>query len=58
VDADAPSALLRFRLLGQVEAWRGGERVELGGRKQRTVLAALLARVGRVVGNHVLPAQT
>jgi DNA-binding response OmpR family regulator len=48
VDADAPSALLRFRLLGQVEAWRGGERVELGGRKQRTV-AALLARVGRVV---------
>jgi DNA-binding response OmpR family regulator len=29
--------------------WRGGERVPLGGRKQRTLLAALLVRVGRVV---------
>ena len=40
---------IRFRLLGQVEAWRGGERVELGGRKQRAVLASLLVRAGRVV---------
>jgi DNA-binding SARP family transcriptional activator len=39
---DAPRALIRFRLLGQVEAWRGDERVELGGRKQRAVLASLL----------------
>jgi DNA-binding SARP family transcriptional activator/CheY-like chemotaxis protein len=46
---DAPRALIRFRLLGQVEAWRGGERVELGGRKQRAVLASLLLRAGRVV---------
>ena len=46
---DALRALIRFRLLGQVEAWRGGERVELGGRKQRAVLASLLLRAGRVV---------
>ena len=38
-----------FRLLGQVEAWRGAQRVELGGRKQRALLAALLVRRGRVV---------
>ena len=41
--------LIQFRLLGQVEAWRDGERVELGGRKQRAVLASLLVRAGRVV---------
>ena len=46
---DARRALIRFRLLGQVEAWRAGERVELGGRKQRAVLASLLVRAGRVV---------
>jgi DNA-binding response OmpR family regulator len=38
-----------FRLLGPVEAWRGGRRVDLGGPKQRAVLAALLLRAGRVV---------
>lgn len=41
--------LIEFRLLGPVEAWRGGERVTLGGRKQRALLAALLLRAGRVV---------
>lgn len=41
--------LIEFRLLGPVEAWRGGERVRLGGRKQRALLAALLVRAGRVV---------
>lgn len=40
---------VEFRLLGQVEAWRAGRRVELGGRKQRAVLASLLLRAGRVV---------
>jgi DNA-binding SARP family transcriptional activator/CheY-like chemotaxis protein len=40
---------LSFRLLGQVEAWRDGQRLELGGRKQRALLAALLVRRGRVV---------
>ena len=48
-DDAAPRALIQFRLLGQVEAWRDGERVELGGRKQRAVLASLLVRAGRVV---------
>jgi DNA-binding SARP family transcriptional activator len=41
--------LIEFRLLGQVEAWREGRQVELGGRKQRAVLAPLLLRAGRVV---------
>jgi DNA-binding response OmpR family regulator len=41
--------VIEFRLLGQVEAWRDGERVELGGPKQRALLAALLVRAGRVV---------
>ncbi len=48
-DDAAPRALIQFRLLGQVEARRDGERVELGGRKQRTALASLLVRAGRVV---------
>jgi DNA-binding SARP family transcriptional activator/CheY-like chemotaxis protein len=38
-----------FRLLGQVEAWRDGHRLDLGGRMQRALLAALLVRCGRVV---------
>ncbi|MCU1650818.1 MAG: putative transcriptional regulator, partial [Pseudonocardia sp.] len=42
-------ALIEFRLLGQVEVWRDGNRVELGGPKQRAVLTALLVRAGRVV---------
>jgi DNA-binding SARP family transcriptional activator/CheY-like chemotaxis protein len=40
---------IEFRLLGQVQAWHDGRRLELGGRKQRAVLAALLVRAGRVV---------
>lgn len=41
--------LIEFGLLGPVGAWRGGEPVPLGGRKQRALLAALLVRAGRVV---------
>lgn len=41
-------------MLGQVEAWRDGHRVELGGRKQRAVLSALLVRAGRVVSQDQL----
>src|SRR5882757_8823133 len=41
--------LIEFRLLGQVEVWRDGARVEVGGPKQRAVLTALLVRAGRVV---------
>ena len=40
---------IEFRLLGQVEVWHDGRRLELGGRKQRAVLAALVVRAGRVV---------
>jgi len=40
---------LSFRLLGRVEAWRGDTRVELGGPKQRAVLASLALRAGQVV---------
>lgn len=36
-------------MLGQVEAWRDGTRLDLGGRKQRELLACLLVRAGRVV---------
>ncbi|MCX4627097.1 BTAD domain-containing putative transcriptional regulator [Streptomyces sp. NBC_01443] len=40
---------IEFRLLGPVEAWRGTERLTLGGRKPRALLAALLLQPGRVV---------
>ena len=40
---------LRFRLLGQVEAWSAAGRIELGGPKQRALLASLLVRADRVV---------
>jgi DNA-binding SARP family transcriptional activator/CheY-like chemotaxis protein len=42
-------ALIEFRLLGQFEVRRDGEPVELGGRKQRALLIALLVRGGQVV---------
>jgi DNA-binding response OmpR family regulator len=45
---------IEFRLLGRVEAWRAGVRVELGGPKQRAVLASLLLRAGRVVSQDQL----
>ncbi|MEV4639352.1 tetratricopeptide repeat protein [Actinoplanes sp. NPDC049548] len=38
-----------LRLLGPVELWAGGRRVELGPAKQRAVLAALAAEPGRAV---------
>lgn len=40
---------LEFRLLGRVEMYRDGQPVDVGGPKQRAVLASLLLRVGRVV---------
>ncbi|MCF7548688.1 BTAD domain-containing putative transcriptional regulator [Pseudonocardia sp. WMMC193] len=45
---------IEFRVLGRVEAWRGGTRLELGGPKQRAVLASLLLRAGRVVSQDQL----
>ena len=40
---------LEFRLLGPVEAVRDGHAIDLGGPKQRAVLAVLLLDAGRVV---------
>lgn len=40
---------LEFRLLGPVEVWRGPERLVISSRHQRSVLAALALRPGRVV---------
>jgi DNA-binding SARP family transcriptional activator len=42
--------LLQFRMLGPLTVTWGGEPVDLGPRKQRTVLAALLVDANRVVG--------
>ena len=40
---------MEFRILGPVEVWDQGRRLDLGGPKQRTVLTALLLAAGRVV---------
>ena len=41
--ADAAGATsLELRILGPLQAWRGGEQLPLGGRRQRAVLACLL----------------
>ncbi|WP_444947858.1 BTAD domain-containing putative transcriptional regulator [Micromonospora ureilytica] len=40
---------MEFRILGTVEAWAGGRRVDLGSRKQRLVLAVLLLEPNRMV---------
>jgi DNA-binding SARP family transcriptional activator len=36
-----------FRLLGPIDAWRGNQQIELGGWRQRSVLAVLALRAGR-----------
>ena len=40
---------LRFAMLGPLQVTRSGERLALGGRQQRAVLAVLLAEAGAVV---------
>lgn len=45
---------VEFRLLGPVEAWCGGARLPLGGRKPRALLAALLLEPGWVVSAETL----
>lgn len=40
---------MEFRILGSLDAFAEGERVPLGGRKQRAVLAELLVRANEVV---------
>jgi YVTN family beta-propeller protein len=45
---------LQFRLLGRLEAFRNGEQIDLGARKQRAVLALLLLSANRVVSTERL----
>src|SRR5215469_10481229 len=40
---------MEFRVLGPVEMWSAGERVDAGHVKQRAVLAVLLLDLGKVV---------
>src|SRR5581483_374474 len=44
-------ARVRFTLLGPLEAWVDGERLPLGGAKQRALLAVLLLRPNEVVSS-------
>lgn len=44
-----PGTTLDLRILGPLEAWRGGERLALGGRRQRSVLVCLLLEPGQDV---------
>jgi predicted ATPase len=47
--AVSPSEEVEFRVLGPVEAQQNGRLIALGGPRQRTLLALLLLRPGRVV---------
>ena len=40
---------MQFRLLGPLEVWNGDERIDLGGAKQRALLALLLLNANRTV---------
>ncbi|WP_250004809.1 AfsR/SARP family transcriptional regulator [Actinoplanes sp. M2I2] len=44
-----PDGATRFTLLGPVRAWRSGVELAIGSRQQRTVLALLLLREGRLI---------
>ena len=44
----------RFGILGPIEAWVGERRLELGGRRQRTLLAFFLLHPNRAVSSDVL----
>ena len=43
-----------FRILGPLEVWDRGQRVELRRRKQRALLAMLLLRPGEILSKDVL----
>jgi DNA-binding SARP family transcriptional activator len=45
---------MEFRILGPVEVWSAGKRIDVGHVKQRSVLAVLLLDLGRVVPIDVL----
>ena len=40
---------IRYRLLGRLEVLRDGEPIDLGGQRQRSLLALLLANAGTVL---------
>jgi DNA-binding SARP family transcriptional activator len=40
---------ISFRLLGPLEVWRSGERIEVGQRRPRVILGVLLLEAGRMV---------
>ena len=40
---------MEFRVLGQLEAWRDGERLPLGSMKQRSLLALLVIHANQAV---------
>src|SRR5215207_3261686 len=42
---------LDLRMLGPLEAWRGGQQLSLGGQRQRSVLACLLLQPGHAVSS-------
>ena len=50
-DETSDSTSLRFRILGALEAEADRRALDLGGRKQQSVLAALLLRAGEVVSD-------
>jgi DNA-binding SARP family transcriptional activator/tetratricopeptide (TPR) repeat protein len=49
-----PRGLLTLRVLGELDAVRDGTRIELGGRRQRAALAALIIARGDVVSDERL----
>jgi DNA-binding SARP family transcriptional activator len=46
---DAETASMRLSVLGPVQVWRGGEILDLGTPRQRSILAALALSLGRTV---------
>ena len=46
---DEPGGSLQFRMLGPLEAWRGGTLLRLGGERQRALLALLLLHANELV---------
>ena len=54
---DEPRGLLQFRMLGPLEAWRGGTLLRLGGERQRALLALLLVHANELVRTEQLVEQ-
>lgn len=54
LDARSAGVGVDFRLLGPVEVWLAGRRVDLGQPRQRCVMAVLLTQVNQVVSTNAL----